>query len=152
LCPSCRQPNGKDYFKESGYPGRIPDELRNYPLTFVEEQVIALVSVNQYVYENGSGGHMTSGHCINFAQDIGRIATVLPRLGSEIGVVVFRKENTATGQNLDLRVRRAYVTKWLDWLKVNGIPAYRNVVIDRQRLADLPTNGELLGTTYRNSR
>ena len=121
-------------------------------MTFVEEQVIALVSVNQYVYVNGRGGHMTSGHCINFAQDIGRIATVLPRLGSEIGVVVFRKENTATGQNLDLRVRRAYVTKWLDWLKVNGIPAYRNVVIDRQRLADLPTNGELLGTTYRNSR
>jgi hypothetical protein len=35
---------------------------------------------------------MTSGHCINFAQDIGQIARVLPRLGSEIGVVVFRKE------------------------------------------------------------
>jgi hypothetical protein len=88
LCPSCRQPNGKDYFRESGYPGRIPDELRNYPLTFVEEQVIALVSVNQYVYVNGRGGHMTSGHCINFAQDIGRIATVLPRLGNEIGEVL----------------------------------------------------------------
>ena len=28
---------------------------------------------------------------------------------------------------------------------MNGIPAYRNVVIDRQRLADLPTNGEFLG-------
>ena len=33
----------------------------------------------------------TDGTCDNFAQDIGRIATVLPRLGSEIGVVVFRK-------------------------------------------------------------
>jgi hypothetical protein len=64
--PSCRQPNGNDYFRESGNPGRIPDELRNYPLTFVEEQVIALVSVNQYVYVNGRSGHMTSGHCINF--------------------------------------------------------------------------------------
>jgi hypothetical protein len=63
---------------------------------------------------------MTSCDCINFAQDIGQIALVLPRLGSEIGEVVFRKENTDTGQNLDLRVRRAYVTKWLVWLKVNG--------------------------------
>jgi hypothetical protein len=118
-------------------------------LTFVEEQVIALVSVNQYVYVNGSGGHMTSGHCINFAQDIGQIARVLPRLASEIGVVVFRKENTVTGQNLDLRVRRAYVTKWLEWLKVNGIPAYRNVTIDRERLANLPPNGELPGIPVR---
>ena len=88
---------------------------------------------------------MTSGHCFNFVQDIGQIATVLPRLGSEIGVVVYRKENTATRQNLDLRVRQAYVTNWLEWLKVNGIPVYRNVVFDRERLADLPTNGELLG-------
>jgi hypothetical protein len=85
MCSSCRQPNGNDYFRESGFPGRIPDELRNHPLTFFEEQVIALFSVNQYVYVNGRG------HCINFAQDIGQIARVLPRLTSEIGVVVFRK-------------------------------------------------------------
>jgi hypothetical protein len=70
---------------------------------------------------------------------------VLPRLGSEIGVVVFRKENTNTGQNLDLRVRRAYVTKWLKWLQVNGIPAYRYVHIDRERLLNLSINGELPG-------
>ena len=41
---------------------------RKNQLTFVEELVIALVMVNQYVYIRNKGETITNGHNINFPQ------------------------------------------------------------------------------------
>ena len=73
-------------------------------LTFVEEQLISLVCVNQYVYLRGKGGIATKGHCINFAQDILQIASILPRLAEDVPIVIIRKRNASTGVSQDLKV------------------------------------------------
>jgi hypothetical protein len=108
--------------------------LKKYPLTFKEQQVIALVCVNQYVYINGRRGNICRGHCINFSQDILEVATILPRLGSEIYVIIMRKISSDTLKNFDLRVRREYVSVWFNWLKKHGSEKYRNVFIDKSRI------------------
>ena len=79
-CAKCSQTRLDDYFgTDDANPGSIPLQLRQHMLTFVEEQLISLVCVNQYVYLRGKGGIATKGHCINFAQDILQIASILPR-------------------------------------------------------------------------
>ena len=144
-CPKCQQVGSGNYFANDGNPGLMPEILRQNMLTFIEEQLIALVCVNQYVYVRGKGAVVTNGHCINFAQDISEIATILPRIGPEVPVVVIRKKGTK-GVSQDLKVRRQVVTLWLNWLKTNSpIPGYRNLTISVERLNTLPESGPMEG-------
>lgn len=61
-------------------------------LTFIEEQLISLVYINQYVYLRGFGEVASKGHCINFSQDISVIAEKLPRTPAEIPLVIIKKK------------------------------------------------------------
>ena len=70
-----------------------------------------------------------------------KFANSLPRLPSELDVIVVRKEE-ATQSHRDFRVRRSIVLHALQWLLANNI-YYRNIRIDPDALAVLPEDGDL---------
>lgn len=120
----------------------------------MEEQIIALICINQYV-------NIRKGHCINFAKDISKIAETLPRLPEDMPIVIIEK--AANNPNLtspDLKVRSEYVLKWLQWLKnyhlnlsnsyrqadrVRAIQGYAKLNIDYDRIRELPEDGPMPG-------
>lgn len=63
-CKSCQQikskPDRISHLREQS-PGSFPEELRGFELSFVEEQLIALVHVNQYVYLRKTGSIEAKG-------------------------------------------------------------------------------------------
>ncbi len=145
VCNKCTQRkrlNASHYFKTHG-PKNMPKELIEYPLSFVEEQIIALVYVNQYIMVRDKGVYASKGHCINFAQDISPIAQELPRLEEDIPIIIIRKKNS----NLtffDLKLRRKYISEWLNFLKYKSkIPGYNNMNINLNNLNLIPENGYL---------
>jgi ATP-dependent DNA helicase PIF1 len=139
-CSRCKQKSENDYFAcEFADPRGVPAHLPQ--LTFMEEQLIARVYVNQYVYFRRSDTIASKGHCINFQQDPSEIANDLPRLAADICVIVIRKIHL-NGTCQELKVRRNAVQTWLYWLKENH-PQYRNVNINLENLKLLPDDGEL---------
>ena len=127
-------------------PKPLPDFLKQYPLTFVEQQVISLIHVQQFVYIRGSGSMASKGHCLNFAQDIKPLVKTLPRLASEIPIIIFKSKNESLADVLELRVRRKYIQIWLEFLQKNSIvPEYQRLDINSvnyiDRLNKLPING-----------
>ena len=139
-CKRCAQSAENYYFAmDFANPGSVPAHLPQ--LTFMEEQLIARVEVNQYVYFRRSDTIASKGHCINFQQDPTEIANELPKLAKDISVVVIRKQNL-NGVCQELKVRRYAVQKWLYWLKDNH-PQYKNLNISKENLARLPEDGEL---------
>ena len=81
-----------------------------------------------------------SGHVINLPQDVASFANSLPRLPSELDVIIVRKEGAANSH----RVRRAVVLRALQWLIVHN-KYYRNVHINPDALSMLPEDGDLSG-------
>ena len=84
-----------------------------------------------------------SGHVMNLPQDVGSFANTLPRLPSELDIIVVRKEG-ANESHRDFRVRRSVVLHALQWLLANNIN-YHNVRIDPDALDLLPEDGDLTG-------
>ena len=84
-----------------------------------------------------------SGHVINLPQDVASFANSLPRLPSELDVIVVRKEG-AVHSHRDFRVRRSVVRRALCWL-VTHKQYYRSnhVHIDVNALEQLPLDGNL---------
>ncbi len=82
-----------------------------------------------------------SGHVLNLPQDIATFTKRLPRLSSELDVIIVRKEG-ATGSHKDIRVKKSVVLRALEWLIEHNM-YYRNITIDHSALALLPTNGDL---------
>ena len=140
-CPRCTAlKNGINYFaNDFADPGSVPSELPT--LTFMEEQLIARVEVNQYVYFRRSDTIASVGHCINFQQDPTEIAKTLPKLAKDISVLVIRKQNLK-GVCQELKVRRHAVQKWLYWLKANH-PQYKDLDICENNIKLLPEDDEL---------
>ena len=149
VCKDCR--NKVKHFinnffsDERNQPCKIPEVLRPYKLTMIEQQLIALVHVSQNVYHRGKGSVATSGHCINYAQDITPIAKVLPHLPKDVPLIIIRAPNVSI-QTPDMLIRRKHVLVWLEWLLKNN-PVYKdyaennNLIIDYARINDLPENG-----------
>ena len=75
--------------------------------------------------------------------DVGSFTNTLPRLPSELDVIVVRKEG-ATESHHDFCVRRSVVLRALQWLLTNNI-YYCNVRIHSDALALLPEDGDLTG-------
>ena len=95
------------------------------------------------LYKLPHGQYAYSGHVINLPQDVASFANFLPRLPSELDVIIVRKEG-AGDSHRDFRVRRAVVLRALQWLIANN-KYYRNVHINPDALAMLPENGNLSG-------
>ena len=111
--------------------------------TQVEEMLISGVLPIMSLYRLPHGQYGYSGHVINLPQDVGSFANTLPRLPSELDVIVVIKEG-ATESHHDFLVRRSVVLRALQWLLANNI-YYRNVHIDSDALALLPEDGNLTG-------
>ena len=111
-------------------------------LTQVEEMLISAVLPIMSIYCLPHGQYSYSGHVINLPQDVASFATSLPRLPSELDVVVVRKEGGVQSHR-DFRVRRSVVLRALQWLVANIY--YRNVHIDPSALALLPQDDDLSG-------
>ena len=95
------------------------------------------------LYKLPYGQYAYSGHVINLPQDVASFANSLPRLPSELDVIIVRKEGAANSHR-DFRVRRAVVLCALQWLIANN-KYYRNVHINPDALSMLPEDGDLSG-------
>ena len=95
------------------------------------------------LYQLPHGQYAYSGHVVNLPQDVASFANSLPRLPSELDVIIVRKQGAADSHR-DFRVRRAVVLRALQWLLANN-KYYRNVCINRDALDLLPEDGNLSG-------
>ena len=95
------------------------------------------------LYKLPHGQYAYSGHVINLPQDVASFTNSLPRLPSELDVIIVRKEG-ATNSHRDFRVRRAAVLHALQWLVANN-KYYRNIHINLEAVATLPEDGDLSG-------
>ena len=95
------------------------------------------------LYRLPHGQYAYSGHVINLPQDIASFVNSLPRLPSELDVIVVRKEG-ASDSHRDFRVRKSVVLSALQWLLANN-KYYRSVRINPDALALLPEDGNLTG-------
>ena len=104
--------------------------------------LISAVMPVMSIYKLPHGQYGYSGHVINFPQDVKSFATTLPRLPSEIDILVVRREREQTHR--DFHVRRRVVEEALTWLLANNI-YYRKigVSLDQDALACLPEDGDL---------
>jgi len=109
----------------------------------VEEMLISAVLPIMSLYRLPHGQYAYSGHVINLPEDVDSFANTLPRLPSELDVIVVRKEGAAESHH-DFHVRRSVVLHALQWLLAKNI-YYRNVRIDSDALALLPEDGDLTG-------
>ena len=64
-------------------------------LTQVEEMLISAVLPIMTLYRLPHGQYGYSGHVINLPQDVASFASSLPRLPSDLDVIVVRKEGAA---------------------------------------------------------
>ena len=73
-------------------------------LTQVEEMLSAVLPIMS-LYRLPHGQYGYSGHVINLPQDVASFANSLPRLPSELDVIIVRKEG-ASNTHRDFRVKR----------------------------------------------
>ena len=92
------------------------------------------------VYQLPLGQYGYSGHVINLPQDVASFVCSLPRMPSQLDVVVVCREGAA-GSHKDFKVRQPHVLQALQWLMENN-PYFREVSLDHAGLAQLPENGE----------
>ncbi|XP_044717905.1 PIF1-like helicase domain-containing protein [Hirsutella rhossiliensis] len=99
-----------------------------------------LVRGQQYKYR---------GHVVHFLREVGLVYNQLPLLPRELNTVLLRPANTSSHANLSrqftrqFRVRRQAVMIWLDYLRHHH-PGYRCIVIDNERLSQLPEDGNVV--------
>ena len=116
-------------------PYPIPQELKN--LTQVEELLISQYIPFMSVSRRPFGQYAYSGHTINFPQDLSELCSTLPRLSSEVNVIVLKKRGSQQANEETFRVRRDKVCKALSWLKAHN-QYYQAINISDDRLALLP--------------
>ena len=78
------------------------------------------------LYRLPHGQYGYSGHVINLPQDVASFANSLPRLPSELDVIIVRKEG-ANQSHRDFRVRRSRVLSALQWLQTNNVYYHNNL-------------------------
>ena len=70
----------------------------------------------------------------------------MPRLPSEVPIVIVQRRNSATAKTNDFRVRRHFVEFWLHWLKKHSpLKGYKDLNICQDRINQLPVDGVLDG-------
>ena len=112
-------------------------------LTQVEEMLISGVLPIMSLYRLPHGQYAYSGHVINLPQDMASFINSLPRLPTELDIIVVRKQGAADSHH-DFRVRRSVVLAALQWLLANN-QYYCSVQINSDALALLPEDGNLTG-------
>lgn len=143
-CAHCSRDSKKCFSSRNGMdPGEVPPPLQG--LTQVEEMLILAVMPMMSVYRLPLGQYGYRGHIINLPQDISSFATSLPRLPTELDIIVVRKKD-ALGSHRDFHVRRSRILSALQWLKENN-RYYHTITIDDSALARLPEDGDIAGVS-----
>ena len=83
------------------------------------------------IYRLPLGQYGYTGHVINLPQDVISFADSLPRLPSELDILVVRKEQDQSHH--DFRVRRTVVQEALEWLLQNNKYYQANHVTPQSR-------------------
>ena len=105
--------------------------------------LISAVMPIMSIYRLPHGQYGYSGHVINLPQDVASFATRLPRLPSELDVIVVKKEGAGQSHR-DFRIRRSVVQCALQWLVTHNKYYHANHVhIDGSALEHLPEDGNL---------
>ena len=94
------------------------------------------------IYRLPLGQYGYTGHVINLPQDVISFARSLPRLPSQLDVLVVRREKDQSHR--DFRVRRAVVQEALEYLLANN-KYYRanDMHLDADALQQLPEDGDI---------
>lgn len=82
----------------------MPLELHG--LTQVEEMLISTVVPMMSLYRLSMGQYSYSGHIVNLSQNASSFVISLPRLASDIDIILVR-EGRCSGSHKDFRVRRS---------------------------------------------
>ena len=115
-------------------------------LSQAEEMLISAVMPFMSIYRLPHGQYGYKGHVINLPQDITSFATSLPRNPKDLDVLIVRK-NGSENTHRDFRVRRSVVLRALLWLKHHN-KYYRDVMINKDELSQLPVDGDLSNLTF----
>ncbi|TVY65458.1 ATP-dependent DNA helicase pif1 [Fusarium oxysporum f. sp. cubense] len=124
-------------------PARLPQ------LTPTEESLITRVHVHVNIMLVRGQQYKYRGHVVHFLREVGLVYNQFPLLPQELNIVLLRPVNTSSHANLSrqftrqFRVRRQPVVIWLDYLRRHH-PGYRCIVIDEERLNQLPQDGNVL--------
>ncbi|KAK8913452.1 hypothetical protein VCV18_011458 [Metarhizium anisopliae] len=124
-------------------PARLPQ------LTPTEASLIARVHVHVNIMLVRGQQYKYRGHVVHFLREVGLVYNQLPLLPQELNTVLLRPSNTSSHANLSrqftrqFRVRRQPVTIWLNYLRRHH-PGYRCIIIDEERLSQLPKDGNVL--------
>ena len=105
ILQGCTRDKKKRFSRDNGMdPGAVPPQLQG--LTQVEEMLISAVMPMMCLYRLPLGQYGYSGHVVNLPQDISTFVTNLPRLPSDIDVILVCKEGVSDSHR-DFRVRRS---------------------------------------------
>ena len=110
-------------------------------LSQVEEMLISAVMPIMSLHKLPHGQYGYTGHVVNLPQDVASFARSLPRLPSNLNVLVIRKEG-ANNTHRDFQVRRQVVHRALQWLVThNQFFRSMEITIDYTALDQLPQEG-----------
>ena len=119
-------------------PGVVPPELMS--LTQVEEMLISPVMPMMSVYRLPHRQFGYNGHVINLPQNVSSFVSKLPRLPSDLHILLVRR-NGDNSSHKDFKVCRATVMHALQWLKGHN-EYFAN--IDHSHLAELSHDGDII--------
>lgn len=129
-------------------PGEVPSYLPC--LSIAEEMLIARAHVHMDFRRVKGCQYKYSGHVVNFMQNTAKIINRLPSLPKELQVVILKPAASSVNDSAvyreftkKFRVQRKNVEMWLDYL-VTHHPDYKDVVIDQERLSQLPGNDTII--------
>lgn len=111
-------------------------------LTEVEEMLVSAIMPLMSIYRLPLGQYGYSGHIINLPQNVVSFAHSLPRLPSEVDILIVQKDYQQTHK--DFRVRRYVVQSALTYLIENNIFYRANCIqLNEEVLHLLPEDGNL---------
>ena len=160
ICDNCRKHLRKGQVPPNAlakglWIGTIPNELSN--LNFIERLLIGRVRINScFVRVAASGLRKMTSHVIAFESPVPKVYQSLPPPVEdleEILAILFTGPCFPTDkeyQRTPLLVRRSYVTRALEWLKLNNI-YYADLEIAYDVLAKYPENIPPVSVEYRHS-
>src|SRR5947207_2687225 len=127
-------------------PRPMPAQLPT--LTKVEEMILALVHPVISVYRV-TGGQWKGGevHCISFFQDPKDVFTTVPRLLSEVNVIIIRKAGENIAHHQDFQVNRQRLLIWIQFLRRYN-KWYKDVGVDNTALEEYDRLADDLQSQY----
>lgn len=134
-----------------------PLPMPNLPrLTPIEEMLIARINLHIQVRRVRGQQYRYTGHIVCFMQNVQTIATRLPRLPSDLNIIIVKphmppghpiETNVRRALAVDLRVRRRYVETWLHHLKRNHL-GYSDIEISQENAQALPEDADILDELF----